>query len=108
MKVAAVSADVGLWRWDLKTSSLWATEHCEEMLGLKAHQSRTLDQLLLSVHAEDREATKGAIAAAISGGSGFEAEYRLVRPDDSISWLSTRGSITRDRNGKPAELMGVI
>ena len=37
----------------------------------------------------------------------FQFEYRAVRPDRSIRWISSRGRIVRDGRGKPLQMIGV-
>ena len=39
MGLAAASANIGLWHYDLTTEHFWATEHCRSMLGLPHHRA---------------------------------------------------------------------
>jgi PAS domain S-box-containing protein len=106
MSLAAVSANIGLWHWDVGSDHVWVTEHCQEILGLRPRE--TLDGFLLPVHPDDRPVVRRVIEAAISTGDPFETEYRLARPDGSACWLSARGSVVRDASGGSTRLMGVI
>jgi PAS domain S-box-containing protein len=106
MSLAAVSANIGLWRWDVATGDVWVTEHCQKLLGLRPRE--TLEGFLQAVHPDDRPVVRRAIEAAISTDEPFETEYRLILPDDSIRWLSARGSAVRDASGGSTRLMGVI
>src|SRR5690606_4225023 len=50
MEFAAASADIGLWRFDLRTNRLWSSAHCREMLGLPEDQPLTAQALADSTH----------------------------------------------------------
>jgi PAS domain S-box-containing protein len=106
MSLAAVSANIGLWRWDVATGDVWVTEHCQKLLGLRPRE--TLEGFLLAVHPDDRPGVRRAIETAISTDEPFETEYRLALPDGSTRWLSARGSAVRDASGGSTRLMGVI
>jgi PAS domain S-box-containing protein len=106
MSLAAVSANIGLWRWDVATDDVWVTEHCQKLLGLRPRE--TLEGFLRAVHPDDRPVVRRAIEAAISSDEAFETEYRLALPDGSSRWLSARGRATRDATGGSTQLMGVV
>ncbi len=58
------------------------------------------------MHPEDRERVLAAMGAAMRGEKDYRAEYRLVRPDGSVRWLSSRGTVHRDEEGRPAWVAG--
>ncbi|GGE04646.1 hypothetical protein GCM10011390_24520 [Aureimonas endophytica] len=77
--------------------------------GLSATGSEeTHAQWRARVHPDDREAAERTLFAALEGGgSGYESEYRIVRPSDgAIRWIHARADIERDGNGRPTRLVG--
>jgi len=63
---------------------------------------------LAGVHPEDRARVKVAFEAWVGGkNSRFEEEYRVVRPDGSISWLLDSGTLIRARDGQVYRLSGI-
>ncbi|HEV7992141.1 MAG TPA: PAS domain S-box protein [Gemmatimonadaceae bacterium] len=59
-----------------------------------------------SFHPEDREATRAAHLAAGIGGH-FRLEFRVVRPDGSVRWISSRGFPVRDEGGVVVRVAGI-
>ena len=59
-----------------------------------------------AIHPEDRE---GALAALGSnrGAKEVAIEYRVVRPDGSVRWVSDRAFPLRDEAGQPTGLVGL-
>ena len=60
-----------------------------------------------SVHVDDREAVNQAISRAVDTWSDFDIEFRIMRPDDGIHWLTSKGKLFCDENGQPLRMMGV-
>jgi PAS domain S-box-containing protein len=58
-----------------------------------------------SVHPEDRERVEAALAAYPSG--RFRAEYRIVRPDGEVRWISARAYPVRDEGGQIFRIAGI-
>ena len=53
------------------------------------------------------EVVQGFASALAAGEDGFEAEYRIIRPDGAIRWIFGRGRVIRDRTGRPVRYAGV-
>jgi PAS domain S-box-containing protein len=67
------------------------------------------DQILQSIHPEDREQLLKALnESLIAGQTEGEAEYRVLYPDSSIRWLHDRWIVLRDPKGKPISVQGFI
>ena len=58
------------------------------------------------LHPEDKTVTERALAAALETGV-YEAEYRAVRPDGRIVWLTDRGRMERGASGLPERMVGI-
>jgi PAS domain S-box-containing protein len=84
-----------------------------EILGVPAAELRDLDRLLALVHPDDREAVRASAARWTDpGGDGrWQQQFRIVRPDGTIRWVSVHG-IARfaDGNGarQPVRLAGTL
>jgi signal transduction histidine kinase len=59
------------------------------------------------VHPEDRGRIRQTISDAIRDAKDYDLEYRLVLPDGIVRWMSTRGSVRFDGQGKPARILGI-
>jgi PAS domain S-box-containing protein len=104
----------GLWDWDLRTGRLFWSSRCMEMLGYPKDsqltgQMQNYDWWQSLVHPEDAPATLRALQDCLSGTArSFAVEYRLRRLDGSYCWLSDRGAVIRDADGRPYRAAGSL
>ncbi len=59
------------------------------------------------MHPEDRGQIRQTISDAIRDAKDHDSEYRLVLPDGIVRWMSTRGRVHFDGEGKPARILGI-
>jgi PAS domain S-box-containing protein len=60
-----------------------------------------------SVHPDDLEYARASFQKIIQTGGGEKREYRIVRPDGSVRWVSDRGFAIRDENGQVVRIAGI-
>lgn len=60
-----------------------------------------------SVHPEDRASAEASFQRILETGSGEVREYRIVRPDGSIRWISDRGFAIRDEAARVIRVTGI-
>jgi PAS domain S-box-containing protein len=78
----------------------------EEIFGLPVESvSRQPYSFLERIHPSDRQSMVERISQG--GQSGFELDYRILRPDGEVRWLRTRGFPIRDEDGEVYRLAGV-
>ena len=65
MNLAAVSAHLGFWRWDIATDRIWATAICRQMIGVDVQDPVSLATFLGAVQPEDRAATRRSLDQAV-------------------------------------------
>jgi PAS domain S-box-containing protein len=105
--LAADSANLGMWEWDLEKDEIWVTPTRRAQLGFSASGKITFEELISRWHADDREKVRQAVNEAIQTGKDYQAEFRLVRADGSVSWVSARGRVHLDEQRKPKRLTGI-
>ena len=105
--LAADSADIGMWEWDLEKDEIWVTPTRRAQLGFSASGKITFEELISRWHADDREKVRQAVNEAIKNGKDYQAEFRLIRADQSVHWVCARGRVQVDEYGKPKRLMGI-
>jgi PAS domain S-box-containing protein len=104
----------GLWDWDLRTGKLFWSGRCMEMLGYPkdSHltgQMQNYDWWQGLVHPEDAPATLRTLQDCLTGNArSFAMEYRLRRLDGSYCWVSDRGAVIRDANGRASRAAGSL
>ena len=64
------------------------------------------DSFLETIHPADRERMVGIMAKKRETG-GYEAEYRIIRPDGEIRWIWERDYAVRDEEGRIKRFVGI-
>lgn len=108
MALAALSANLGFWHWDVPTDRIWATEQCRRMFGREAEVELTIGAFFASVHLDDRASALRGIHGTAASGQTHELELRVIGPDGSIRWLGLKGQARKDAVGRPARVMGIV
>ncbi|MEO8856126.1 MAG: EAL domain-containing protein [Burkholderiaceae bacterium] len=102
-------ARLGSFEWDLVTGELlWSDEHfrlwgLEPTLDPPSHE-----QLLQSIHPDDREREESLLQAALHGGGSYESNYRLCWPDGSLHEVHSRIELQFDAAGHALRVRGTV
>jgi PAS domain S-box-containing protein len=107
LRLAAASANAGLWTLESGSGEIWATEKARELFGLGLTDEFNLGKFLALVHPEDLETVKRTIDQAVQSGEDAAIEYRIIRPDGAMHWIRSGGRYQFGENGQPGQLMGV-
>ena len=107
LNLAADSADLGLWEWDLNKDEIWVSPTRRAQLGLPPSGTITFEDIISRWHADDRDQIRKAIEDAIENGKDYEAEFRIVFADGNVRWMAARGRVQVNKEGKPTRLLGV-
>src|SRR6266480_1417577 len=105
--LAADSANLGMWEWDLEKDQIWVSPTRRAQLGFPASGRITFAELISRWHADDREKVRQAVNDAIQTGKDYQSEFRLVRADGSVGWVCARGRVHLDEQRKPKRLTGI-
>jgi PAS domain S-box-containing protein len=98
---------IGVWDWDIPTGKVTWTERVHEIHGVPAGGfSGRLEDFSARIHPEDRERVEAAIGAAVRDGAQYHIEFRIVRPDGAVRWLTTSASLLKAPDGSPSRLIG--
>src|SRR5438128_951718 len=107
LNLAADSANLGMWEWDLNKDEIWVTPGRRAQLGFPVSGRITSEQLISRWHPDDRDKVRQAVKEAIENGRGYDAEFRIVLADGNVRWIASRGRVQVDAHGKPMRLTGV-
>ena len=105
--LALLAGRFGTWSLELATLELVSSEACREIFGQSSDESFGYEELKQLIHRDDLARMEAAVQRSISDGDNYDIEYRVVRPDQSIRWVSIRAQPTFDDNGRPLRLQGV-
>lgn len=102
-------ANVGTWEWDIATRALYWSEGIPVLFGLPERMTETsYERFIRFVHPDDRAAVEEAIKQCLENDTPLEVEHRIVRPDGTVRWLMEKGDVSRDEQGSPVQMFGVV
>jgi len=107
LRFALDAGGLGSWELDLTNFTLNASKHCKANFGRSVDQPFTYQDLVESIHPDDRERQAKAVQTALQEGTDYDIEYRVNWPDGSMHWLHISGRLHNDKEGKPVRMVGV-
>jgi PAS domain S-box-containing protein len=108
LRLAQQAARVGTWEWDVATGVAVWTDMVWHLLGLEPGEGApTHERFIEFVHPEDRERARRKIREALAQGEDYENEFRIVRGDGEVLWLSSKGRVISSADGRPERMLGV-
>ena len=107
----AAGAILGTWNWHPTTDCFTVDEGFARAFGHDpdvAHLDLTIDQVLATVHPDDRPGLDAAIEEAVARGGAYAHQYRVRRADGKYYWIEANGRVDYDADGKPISFPGVV
>ncbi|MEY4579311.1 MAG: hypothetical protein RL701_4014 [Pseudomonadota bacterium] len=126
-------AGLGFWDWDLQSARFVVSEEAYRICGVPGRAGREQRDAVDSplwlrrvIHPEDIERIEAAlhrvllsVGAEVSGENvaaqlcaaaeqEFDLDVRVLWPDGQVHWVNTAAEVVRDREGKPAALLGTL
>ncbi|UHS64299.1 response regulator [Agrobacterium vaccinii] len=104
-------AIIGTWFWDLPTDRFTIDAAFADSFGLDQALGRTglpLEQIIATVHPEDRDGLIGAINEVIARGGAYAHQYRVRRRDGKYYWIEANGRVDFAEDGTPSSFPGVL
>jgi two-component system, chemotaxis family, CheB/CheR fusion protein len=107
LRIAVESADMGTWDWNLLTNEVrWNARHFT-LLGMEPHERFvSAEEFFRHVYLDDRDRIRERLEQTLRDRVVFEAEFRVVREDGAVCWMSGYGNIVEETNGKPLRMSG--
>lgn len=91
LKFALDSGRLGSWALDTATRAYEASDQCKANYGRAPDEDFGFDDLIASIHPDDRPRMVSTIEGAIRDGSNYDIEYRTVAPSGEVRWVHARG-----------------
>ena len=107
--LALRAAQMGVWRWDMRTGVVEWSETLERMLGMEPGSFEgTFEAFQKRSHPDTWPHTQESIAKAFQHGPDYTIENRLLKNDGSYCWVRGQGRVVFDDSNQPAGLIGVV
>src|SRR5262245_57913902 len=104
LNLAADSANLGMWEWDIIRDEIWITDKGRALFGFDPPEKVDFDRFRNRLYLEDRESVNSAVEKSLRTGAEYESEYRVVLPDGQIRWIAGRGQVEFNRGGRPVRM----
>lgn len=109
MKLAANSAKVGFYEWNLVTSHAEWDAQVYALLDLDpAAGPATLDAWRARIHPADLSDVQSRFDVLLKNGREFDVEFRVVSRDHVVRDIRSRGIIERNDKGKLTKMVGLV
>jgi PAS domain S-box-containing protein len=107
--IAADSAGIGFWDWDIRANTLSWDDWMFRLYGRERSQGLQPYEIWAgNLHPDDRLRAEQESRAAIDGtAESFNTEFRIIRPDGQVRDIIAAASVLRDRDGAATHMFGV-
>lgn len=100
-------ARIGSWFWDIPSNTVTGSEEFYHIFGISPQEfGHSFESFINLVHPDDQKMVNRVIQASKKNGTPFRMDHRLLRPDDSILFVLTRGEFIRDEKNEPIRMLG--
>jgi diguanylate cyclase (GGDEF)-like protein/PAS domain S-box-containing protein len=101
---------VGSWRVDFASNRSDWSEEAIRILGLDpgSVEGDPMAAMRLTVHPEDRDAFARSEMRAQSLSGARLMDFRIVRPDGEVRWVSSQTEVEHDEGGTPVAVSGIV
>ena len=108
LRMAAQAGRMFAYCWDAASDKIERYGESAKILGIdeKAHLSG--QQAIATVHPDDREGLRAAMAALSAVKPLLQVRYRIIRPDDSVIWVERTSRAYFDEQGKVLRIVGMV
>lgn len=96
------------WDWDIKSGRDRWFGDLRAIFGIPSDTySGRVEDFWRRVHPDDWEFVAKAVAESRQSHKAYATEYRVIRDDGSVRWISARGKFYYAENGDPVRMLGM-
>ncbi len=108
LELAAQSAKLGIWDWDIVNNILIWDEQMYELYGVKDNTAlKNIDLWNNGLHPDDADYAWEECQAAMRGEKKYDVEFRVLHPDGQIRYIKADGLVLRDAAGEAIRMIGI-
>jgi PAS domain S-box-containing protein len=107
LMLALEASGIGMWSWDLRTNAVEADSQVRRHLGVGLAETINSGFLGRTLHPDDQARLTSLFQRTMRTAEDYEADFRVVWPNQKVRWVSARGRVFRDPDGRPRQVLGV-
>jgi len=109
LELAHDAGGMGMFDWDIVHDRAVCNEHYFRLFGLEPQEHMLSEEdWLTMVHPDDRERAQREVRQALEEKVPYDTEYRVVWPDNSVKWVSSKARVFHDDDARPYRMIGVM
>ncbi|WP_179007968.1 PAS domain S-box protein [Winogradskyella forsetii] len=108
LQLATKTGNIGIWDWDVLNNQLIWDDTMFQIFGIEKNEFQgTFESLEANIHPDDINEVKEVVQNALENFSKFSTEFRVVKDDKSIRYVTGEAIVIRDEvSGKPVRMLG--
>lgn len=107
--IAIEAAEMATWEWHLAANEVYWNEQHFKLLGMPLQaEPMHPDDFLSHIHPNDRKQVTDQLTRAIEQHGIYDTDFRIIRDDGVLRWMSGYGRITEEVDGRPSRMSGVM
>jgi PAS domain S-box-containing protein len=108
-RISQSFANIGTWDWNIQNGDLYWSDRIPVLFGgTEGGMTTSYDNFLNAIHPDDRQSVVDAVNDCVENDAEYDIEHRVVWPDGTVVWLHETGNVTKDKDGKPLNMLGVV
>lgn len=107
LNVVIQASELGTYEWDLLSNALVLSARYLEVFGYGPGEKPSHEELFGRLHPQDLAVRNQAFKAALSSGT-LHYEARVIRRDESVSWIEAKGKVFYDEQKRPTKMTGTL
>jgi diguanylate cyclase (GGDEF)-like protein/PAS domain S-box-containing protein len=107
LRLAVDAAELMYWEWERDSNQLHWGRDPSSIVGAAGGKTTRWPEYLKMVHPDDRERYLSVVNAAWEQVGPCSNEYRVIRQDGRVAWLSSHAKTLADATGRAHRMIGV-
>lgn len=109
LRLALTGSQIGMYDWDINTDRItWSADH-ERIWGYQPGEfDGTLEGFTRRIHPDDLLQIQEQLDTARKTGAPYRQDFRVIWPDGSEHYVSSRGEFEYDEYGQATHLRGTV
>ncbi len=108
LRLAIKAGNIGVWDWDIPSGRVTWSENVYRFHGLTPDKfDGSVEGFSRLLHPEDASRVHQLIEDCVATGEPYAVQFRIVRPDGAVRWITTDGTVIYEKGtGQPLRMLG--
>ena len=109
LDLAQEAVGLGMFDWNIITNKAVCSGRYFSLFGLEPQDNMLSEQdWLAMIHPEDRQRAQKEVRDSLVNKAAYDTEYRVVWPDGTVRWVSSKAKFFYDNSGMAYRMIGAM